>query len=162
CPHGVYPALGDDQWVALACPTDEHWQSLCQLMDRTDLAADPALATLDGRRARVDDLDKVVAEWTAAHTAPETADRCQAAGIPAHAVHDSPACWEDPQLAHRGHFVALDHPEAGPITLEGSRIRLSRTPARVGIPPLLGHDMPYVLGELLGYDEERIGDLYAA
>ena len=31
-PHGVYPCLGDDRWVAIACFNEEEWQSLVQAM----------------------------------------------------------------------------------------------------------------------------------
>jgi crotonobetainyl-CoA:carnitine CoA-transferase CaiB-like acyl-CoA transferase len=40
---------------------------------------------------------------------------------------------------------------------------LSGTPADVsGIPPSLGQDTIDVLTEYLGYDDERLGDLFAA
>ncbi len=84
----------------------------------------------------------------------------QAEGIPASAVQNSPELALDPQLAHRGHFVALDDPRA---RVEGSRFHLSRTPAKVGGPiPTFGRDNHYVLETLLGYDPERIAELVIA
>jgi crotonobetainyl-CoA:carnitine CoA-transferase CaiB-like acyl-CoA transferase len=69
----------------------------------------------------------------------------------------------DPQLAARGHFVRVDHPSAGASWIEASRIRLSRTPARVpSVAPSLGGDNDAVLRELLGYDDERISELAVA
>lgn len=162
CPHGIYPCEGDDQWVAIACELDDQWRALCPLIGKEDLLSDKALANVEGRLPRADDLDKLVGAWTSERSAVEATDGCQGVGVPAHPVQDSEACWSDPQLAHRGHFVTLEHATAGPITLEGSRIRLSRTPARVGgPPPLVGNDTSYILGEILGYDEDRIADLYA-
>ena len=29
-PYGVYPAFGDDEWVAVCVTSDEQWQALCQ------------------------------------------------------------------------------------------------------------------------------------
>jgi crotonobetainyl-CoA:carnitine CoA-transferase CaiB-like acyl-CoA transferase len=47
--------------------------------------------------------------------------------------------------------------------VEASRIRLSRTPARVPrTAPSLGGDNERVLRELLGYDDERITQLAVA
>jgi benzylsuccinate CoA-transferase BbsF subunit len=70
--------------------------------------------------------------------------------------------YHDPQLAHRGHFVQLSHPSHGTTTVEGSRFRLSRTPARVaGSAPTLGRDNQYVLDTILGYSEEQITALVA-
>lgn len=33
-PHGVYPAAGDDRWVAVVCESDEQWQALAGAMGR--------------------------------------------------------------------------------------------------------------------------------
>ena len=86
-----------------------------------------------------------------------------AAGVPAHAVQNSGECMVDPQLEHLGHFVTIPHPDHGTITVENSRITLSATPAEVsGVPPFLGQDTVSVLLDELGYDDERLGELYGA
>src|SRR5205823_1052429 len=59
-PHGVYPAAGDDRWIAVACQSDEQWQKLADLMGRSDLALLPAAERLARRR----ELDDLVASWT--------------------------------------------------------------------------------------------------
>ncbi|HVM52116.1 MAG TPA: CoA transferase [Acidimicrobiales bacterium] len=161
-PHGVYPSAGEDRWLAVACATDAQWPALARAVGRADLAEDPALATAPGRRARAAAIDDAVAAWSRERDDRSAAEALQAAGIAAHAVHSSADCVADPQLVHRGHFVSVDHPLLGPITLEGSRARLSRTPARVDrSPPPYGHDTHAVLTEILGYDEERVADLFA-
>ena len=81
----------------------------------------------------------------------------QARGIPASAVHNSQELYGDPQLTRRGHFVRLPDPLHGTTTIEGSRFRLSRTPARIErAGPTLGRDNQYVLQTILGYSPERI------
>jgi crotonobetainyl-CoA:carnitine CoA-transferase CaiB-like acyl-CoA transferase len=83
-----------------------------------------------------------------------------AAGVPAHAVHNSGECAADPQLAHDEHFVTLAHPEHGSVVAEGSRFRLEATPAAVDrSPPLLGQDTLDVLTDVLHYSEDRISEL---
>jgi benzylsuccinate CoA-transferase BbsF subunit len=60
----------------------------------------------------------------------------------------------DPQFAARGHFVELDHPIHGTTTVQGSRYRLSATPAAIErAAPTLGHDNDHVLRHVLRYDE---------
>ena len=87
----------------------------------------------------------------------------QAVGVPAHDVGNSPELVADPQLLHRGHFVTVDHALHGPVTIEGSRFRFSRTPARIDRgAPTLGEHSWQVLTEVLGYDEERAAALAAA
>jgi crotonobetainyl-CoA:carnitine CoA-transferase CaiB-like acyl-CoA transferase len=59
--------------------------------------------------------------------------------------------------------VALAHAEHGTVVCEASRTTLSATPAVVaGVPPLLGQDTVDVLTEVLQYDDERLGVLFAA
>ncbi len=87
----------------------------------------------------------------------------QARSVPAHAVQNSREYYTDPQIVHRGHFVELPHPVYGKTVVEGPRARLSRTPARVQrAAPTLGQDNQYVLEKILGYDEEKIGEIAAS
>ena len=123
-PHGVFPCRGHDRWVAVVVDGDETWRSLCEEVDRPDLAR---LTTAE-RLARVDELEAVVAAWTRALDEDEAERRLQARGVPAHVVANSPESWRDPQLAHRGHFVTTDHALHGPLVVEGTRWLFSRTP----------------------------------
>jgi benzylsuccinate CoA-transferase BbsF subunit len=162
-PHGVYPAAGQDRWLAIAVHTEAQWQALCAVMRRPDLGDDARFATLAARLTHREALDTIVAAWTQAHSAPEAEAMLQARGVPASAVQNSQELSGDPQLTQRGHFVELPDALHGTTTVEGARFRLSRTPARVERPgPTLGRDNQYVLETLLGYSPERIAALAAA
>ena len=89
-PHGVYPASGDDQWVALACRDDADWRGLAELVGRRDLAS---LGTED-RLARRAELDTIVAAWTAPRTPDDVTALAVAAGVPAHTVQNSGECMD--------------------------------------------------------------------
>ena len=160
-PHGVYRAQGDDAWVAIACRSDEEWQILCSIMGRSDLATDPSLCTLSGRRARAAELERYVTEWTAGRTADDAARCCCERGVPAHAVASSAACAADPQLRARNHFLEVEHPSFGPVTVEAPRLALSRTPGAPGPIPVLGQHTWELLGETFGYSDEQIAGLFA-
>ena len=57
----------------------------------------------------------------------------------------------------------MEHDIVGATTVEGSRFRLSRTPAQIErAAPSFGRDNFEVLTEILGYDGERVADLAAA
>jgi crotonobetainyl-CoA:carnitine CoA-transferase CaiB-like acyl-CoA transferase len=162
-PHGVYPALGDDRWIAIACKTDEQWLSLCAAMGRDGLAGDEDYATLAARRSNRDRLDQIIGEWTRGLKAHAAESKLQQLEIPASAVQDSKHVCEDPQLRHRGYLTEIEHPVCGKMMVEGSRFLLSRTPARVPRPaPTVGGDNQYVLERILGYDQDRITQLVAA
>ena len=63
-PHGVYPSLGDDRWVAIAVFDDDDWQRLVEALGSPDWAADPRFDTQAGRFALQDELDKHLSDWT--------------------------------------------------------------------------------------------------
>jgi crotonobetainyl-CoA:carnitine CoA-transferase CaiB-like acyl-CoA transferase len=161
-PHGVYPAAGQDCWLAIAVHNDTQWQALCEVMQRPELGHDPRFATPAARLLHHDILDTILAAWTQVHDAHAAEAMLQERGVPASAVQNSQELYSDPQLVHRRHFVQLPHPLHGTTTIEGSRFRLSRTAARVErAAPTLGHDNQYVLGTILGYSPEHISALTA-
>lgn len=158
-PHGVYPVRGEDRWVAVACEHDTAWKALAEELGRPQLASLSAAERLERRT----ELDALVAQWTAQHDEEEAVQRLQAIGVASHVVQNSAECLADPQLAHRGHYVTVEHPFVGPVPVEGPRMRLSRTPGRVNGPgPGYGQHAFEVLADLLGYDAERIADIAAA
>ena len=162
-PHGVYAAVGNDRWVALACRTDDHWRVLCAVMGAPQLAADARFNTLAARQTNYAELDRLISQWTRTLEAHEVERRLQARGIPAHMVQDANDLYEDQQLHHRKHFVEVPHSELGKTWVENSRFILSRTPARVErAAPMLGEHNQYVLEQILGYDQERIAELVGA
>lgn len=158
-PHAVFPSSGEDRWVAVACRDDTDWQRLAVRIGRPDLAALRFTERLNHR----DVIDSAVAEWTRGRS-PEDAQRnLIAAGVPAHAVLHSDGLYADPQLNHLGHFTAIDHPHHGSVTVESSRLRLSATPsAPLHGAPIFGLHTVDVLTETLGYDLDRVGELFAS
>src|SRR5947207_3266033 len=79
--------------------------------------------------------------WSRRQDAHAAERALQARGVPASAVQNSRDLLADPQLAARGHFVRLTHPTRGSTMVEGSRFRLSRTPAQMPTAaPTLGRD----------------------
>ncbi|MGD0289894.1 MAG: CoA transferase [Candidatus Binataceae bacterium] len=161
-PHGIYPAAGEDRWVAIACRTDDQWCALCAAMQQPQLARDPRFTTLAARRRHRDEIDRTISEWTRARTPVETEQMLQARGVPAHTVANTFDANADPQLHHREHFVRVNHAVAGETFVENSRYRFSRTPAEVKrASPAVGQDNQYVLEKLLGYSDDRISDLVA-
>ena len=163
CPHGVFPARGDDRWVAIACQTDEAWQALCRVAGFSAHGADPALASAPDRFAREDELEELITNWTRTRDESEIQSLLIDAGIAAHVVQNSPECLTDPQLSHRNHFITVPHPSLGDFVIEASRFKMSRTPARtLTAGPEIGEHNAQVLMEILGYDGDRVADVFAS
>ncbi len=158
-PQGVYPTAGEDEHIAIACETDAQWQALCELISELNSLAEN-LNEATARVAQQTALDIHIGRFTSNQPAAELEAELQARGIPASVVMNSPELVADPQLRHRGHFVNLPHHEASATVIESSRFHLSRSPTSVDTSaPTFNRDMMEVLTDVLGYDDERIGDL---
>ena len=139
-PHGVFPAAGEQRWIAIACADDTQRAALVSVVGALD--------------------DASISAWTTLHDMDEAALLLQAAGVPAHPVQNSPECLVDPQLVHLGHFVELPHSEMETVTIEAPRGRFSATPASVRFAaPTVGQHTYEVLTDILGYSDDRFSEL---
>ena len=159
-PHAIFPAAGDDRWVAVACEDDSQWRTLAGEIGAPD---DLLELGLDARRARRDDIDRLIGDWTRTRSPGDIQDHLQRLGVAAHQVQNGDTCPDDPQLVHRDHFRQVAHDVHGTVWIEGTRFQLSRTPAdiRAGGPTYGQHTFE-VLEEVLGYDGDRIAELAVA
>jgi benzylsuccinate CoA-transferase BbsF subunit len=162
-PHGIYPAAGEDRWLALAVQTDQQWQALCSVMGKPSFVEDVRFATREARLQHHDELDDIISAWTKTQDRFVLEEMLQVRGVAAGAIRTLHELEHDPQLQHRKHFVPLEHHTLGTVTVEGPRFRMSRTPAEVKrAAPTWGQDNQYVLEQILGYSEEKITQLAIA
>ena len=159
-PHGVYPTVGEDQWVAIAC-TDDRWAALAATIG---VAGDGAAGwDQAARRERAAEIDEAISAWTSERTNVEAAESLQSSGIDAYPVNNAQGCCDDPQFAAREHHINVPQSHRGTMWTQNCRTRMSRTPPVVWRGgPCLGEDNYEVLTEFLGYDADRIADLAAA
>ncbi|MGI8550192.1 MAG: CaiB/BaiF CoA transferase family protein, partial [Dehalococcoidia bacterium] len=159
-PHGVYPAAGDDRWVAIAATSEQQWQALCTATEHREWQQDPRYATEAGRVQHYAVLDAELAAWTRGQDVEAIETKLQRAGVPVHRASSSVDAFGDPQLQFRGHFLTFDHPQLGLLPIEASRMRFSRTPAQVRWPgPTFGQHNEQVLREILDMSDEEIAAL---
>lgn len=152
-PQGSYPCAGDDRWIAISIETDDEWTALCRIARLDQLAA----LTLDERVARHDELDRLLATWTRSSDPIALMHTLQQAGIIAAVVADARDIVESPQLAARGFWAVLDHPDVGLRRYDGNAIHLSETPITYRTAaPLLGQHNRDVLTDWLDYSEDRL------
>src|SRR5690348_13931345 len=57
--QGVYPAAGEDEWVAVSVRHDADWNATIEAIGRPELADDPRFGTAEARRANHDAFDEV-------------------------------------------------------------------------------------------------------
>lgn len=161
-PHGVFPAAGEDQWLALAVRDDTDWARLATVLGESWTSA-AELGSLGGRRANEARITGAIGAWSIERDKHEAAGLLQAAGIPAYPVNDMRDVEHDPQLTARDHFWPIDHPELGTVAFDSPAYRLSALPVVHRRPaPLLGADNEDVYRRVLGLDEESFVALLAA
>jgi crotonobetainyl-CoA:carnitine CoA-transferase CaiB-like acyl-CoA transferase len=161
-PHGVFKCRsgaqsGDERYIAVVVTDETEWTALTDAIGRPDLRDDERLRSSEGRLAHAGAIESAIGEWTAKHDVGSAEAILQRAGVPAHRSASSRDLAEDPQIAHRGHFVHLSHPALGQTVVEGPRCQLSETPGTVRrAAPTFGQDNDYVLTEILGLGNEQV------
>ena len=158
-PHGVFPAAGEDRWIAIAVEDDEQWQLLVDEMGAPNWASDPALEQAVGRLAGIEAMHTELAGWTAGHDDHELAERLQALGLPATPVLNVADLLDDPHYKARGTFVEVDHPLGFKETIYGPYVKLSRGSYEPVPGPVMGQDNERIFTGLLGLEFERYHEL---
>jgi crotonobetainyl-CoA:carnitine CoA-transferase CaiB-like acyl-CoA transferase len=159
-PHGIYRCAGDDNWIALACETDDQWRSLARAIGIERLAHDKRFADASARKANEDALDAELSRAFCSINADDCIARLRDAGVIAAPVNSAPAVMADPQIQSRDYFVAIDRAVVGTHLYPGAVARIPDTPLRADAPaPLLGEHNLKVFAELLGMSEGDIAEL---
>ncbi|MBK9613009.1 CoA transferase [Candidatus Amarobacter glycogenicus] len=105
-PHGIYPAAGDDRWIAIAIRGEAEWRRFIALEGLDpDLVSGERFRTHADRVRNEDALDEAVARWTSTRDRYAIAAMCQEAGICAGPVQNAEdLTTRDPQLKARAYF----------------------------------------------------------
>ncbi len=155
-PHGVYPCAGVDRWVALSVWSDGEWSALRHALGDPAWSREDGWRPVEGRRARQAELDRRIAEWTAARDRDEIVATLRGAGLGVAPVLTIGELFQDEQLTHRAFFRGLPHPVMGTVHCISAPFTLSATPSRQErAGPMLGADNDFVFGGILGLGAEE-------
>lgn len=159
-PHDCFRCTGEDEWVSIACGSEEEWQALCRAIDQPQLAQEPRFRTARDRKAHESELEQILTEWTTSRDKWEVTRILQAKGVAAFPSMNSKDLTDDPHLNARGFFAKLPHPEVGEKIHTGIPWLLTNAPNGVRSPaPLLGQHTDQVMRDVLGFTDEQIAKL---
>ncbi len=161
-PYDAFPA-SDGRFV-IGCANDKLFRLLCGVLGREDLPEDPRFDTNAKRCENYKELAPEIEAWSRQHTVDECVSLIEAAGVPVSPINDLPRVTTDPHIVDdREMFVPIEHPEIGPMKVNGNPVKLLDTMPEISRPaPLLGQDNVEIYGSLLGLSEEEINSLRSA
>lgn len=158
-PSNVYPTR-DGEMVLVAANQDTVFRRMAAAMERPELATDERYATHSARGQYMEELDGLIAEWTATYDAEALLEHLHANGVPAGRIFKAKDMLEDPHFAARDAIVRLTHPDLGEFAMHNVVPRLSDTPGSVRhVGPELGEHNEEIYRQLLGLDDDAMSSL---
>jgi CoA:oxalate CoA-transferase len=145
----------------IAANKQEQFETLCRLLGREELIADPRFAAREDRKRRRFELNAEIERALAAQPAQDWSALLNKNGVPAGEVLDVPSVLEHPQIVERGLLKTFEAvPDIGrAVRVVRSGFRLgSGDPEPASPPPALGADTQALLAEL-GFSRREVDEL---
>jgi crotonobetainyl-CoA:carnitine CoA-transferase CaiB-like acyl-CoA transferase len=161
-PHDVYPAEGDDRWIAIAVGDDDAWTALCGAIGQPGFAKDERFRTAQARHQNRAALDAIVSGWTSVRDPRMAAAELTAAGVAASEANRAADLIQDRGVRSRGMLQQIDHPTLGPQWIAAAPWSVDGEPPQVVRSPLLGEHTRGVLSEILDLTAAELDELEAS
>jgi formyl-CoA transferase len=145
----------DRKYVVIGANADSIFKRMMTAIGREDLANDPALASNDGRVKRTEELDRVIASWTASHDLDEVLSMLEKAEVPSGKIYDISDIVSDVHYQVREMIRQYYLKDGHPLRLPGIVPKMTETPGDTRwVGPELGEHTAEILTEL-GYSAEE-------
>ena len=145
-----------DGFIVIAVIFDHFWEGLLKVLDCDELRK-PEFDHQPGRLANKAFIENKVSEVFVTNTSARWLELLEAQRIPCAPVNTFSQALSDSQVLHRNMVVDLPHPNGQLTRGPGNPVKLSRTnEENFEAAPLIGQHTDAVLGELLGYDAEKL------
>jgi crotonobetainyl-CoA:carnitine CoA-transferase CaiB-like acyl-CoA transferase len=161
-PHGVFPAAGDDKWIAIAIASDAEFAQLCEVLGVSTMASDRKFARMSARLSNLDELEREISARTRNFDRDDLVARLRERDLAAGPVYSTPELMNDPVFAESGMLVKLQHTEVGERVVPGIPVRFGAIDLDYRGAPMIGENTEQVLADLLGYSTEEIARLKEA
>lgn len=157
-PLDNYPTA-DGSYVCIVAGSDANFARLCRAMEREDLIDDPRFSTLAERAARGDEINGIVADWSARLSAREIEARCVEHDVPVGTAYTAPDIFSDPHMIERGDLVTVVDPVVGPVRQQAPYPRWTGTrPVAPDGAPRLGEHNEEIWQGLVGLSADEYND----
>lgn len=150
-PRNTYLSA-DGRWVALSGGTQQVVDRMLVVIGRPELRQDPRFSSARARAENADEIDRLIADWIAAHPLEEVLARFREIGAPVAPVYGIDQIVQDPHYLARESFVDVPDEDLGQARMANVVPRLSLTPGEIrhaGRTPV-NADEEYVYRAILG------------
>ncbi|WP_438978449.1 CaiB/BaiF CoA transferase family protein [Polynucleobacter sp.] len=160
---GIAPSnaylCADGGYVLVAGNGDSIFKRLMKMIDRADLANDPALENNDGRVARVAELDQAIGVWAKTMTTDQALELLDSVAVPAGKIYTIADIANDPHFKARGNIETIQMQDGSKLDVPGVIPKLSRTPGSIKtLAPNIGENTDEIL-QSIGLTEAQVASL---
>lgn len=146
----------EGRYMTLTCSGNAVFRRLCLAMNRPDLIDHPDYASHALRWERIEELNDLVGQWVKNTPEADLMAALDEQGVPYSIAMTVADILEHPHYAARENIISVDHPELGPIKMQGVIPRFSGTPPRKVEPaPAVGQHNDEVYFDFLGMSPEE-------
>lgn len=155
----VFSAADGLPFVIHLSSPQKFWHSVVKVIARPELKDDPRFVDRQARLGNYAELQEILKEAFKASSREHWLKLLEQYDVPAAPIMNLKEVLDDPQVAHLGMLVEMNHPKMGAVRLVGSGIRMSETPPQMSLPPpAVGENTREILAAL-GYAEKDIAEL---
>ncbi|XP_058621221.1 succinate--hydroxymethylglutarate CoA-transferase isoform X3 [Onychostoma macrolepis] len=175
--HGsIVPYQGfktKDGYLVVAAGNDQQFMKVCKFCHRTclfakvlnmnGLAESPKYKSNKLRVQHRNELLQILSERFMQETTGEWLRRFEGTGVPCGPINNIQQVFANPQVAHNGLILEMDHPTSGRIAVPGPAVRFSSFESSNPMPPpVIGQHTVQILRDTLGYSDDAINHLLAS
>ena len=158
-PYQAFPTT--DDYVVVACASENIWPRFCRALDREDLTDDERFATNEDRVTNREALEEILTAEIREYTTDDIVTLLQDHDVPATPVNDMADVFSHPQVQARNMCREIEHPTVGAVEMPGTPMNFAgmRT-AFDAHPPSLGEQTDEILAEY-GYSAKDVAQFEA-
>uniref|UniRef100_A0A8C2EWC9 Succinyl-CoA:glutarate-CoA transferase n=2 Tax=Cyprinus carpio TaxID=7962 RepID=A0A8C2EWC9_CYPCA len=134
-----------------------------QVLSMNGLAESPKYKINKLRVQHRKELLQILSERFMQEMTGEWLRRFEGTGVPCGPINNIQQVFANPQVAHNGLILEMDHPTSGRIAVPGPAVRFSSFESGNPMPPpVIGQHTVQVLRDTLGYSNDAINQLLAS